>query len=231
MLAADIRPSRLEKAKEFINKLVDEMPDNRIGLVLFAGYAYLQMPLTVDHGAAKMYVSTAGPDAVPQQGTVIGEALKRSANTFNDKEERFKGIVLITDGEDHDPDAIKNAKELADRGVMINTIGIGSQEGSPIIDAATGTEKKDAAGNIVISKLNEDELKQVAEKTNGIYIHLQNSDEAVSMLSGYLARIEKKAFPDKASLDYKSFYAWLATVMFILLLAENFIPERKKIAA
>ncbi len=230
MLAADIQPSRLEKAKEFMNKLIDEMPDNRIGLILFAGAAYLQMPLTIDQGAAKMYISTASPDAVPQQGTVISEALNRSANAFSDKDERFKGVVLITDGEDHDPDGIKTAQELADQGVMINTIGIGSQEGSPIIDPATGTEKKDAAGGIVISKLNEDELKQIAEKTNGIYIHLQNSDEAVNTLSGYLSQIEKKAFVDKASLDYSSFYSWLTAVMFIILVAENFIPERKKIA-
>ena len=119
------------------------MPNDRIALVLFAGKAYLQMPLTVDHGAAAMYVSSASPDAVPQQGTVISDALNMSANVFNNTERRFKAVVLISDGEDHDEDAVKTAKELAGQGVMINTIGIGSPEGSTIIDPATGENKKD----------------------------------------------------------------------------------------
>ncbi len=229
MLAADVQPSRLEKAKEFIGKLIDKMPDNRIGLVWFAGAAYLQMPLTIDDDAAKMYVATADPDAVPVQGTVISEALQKSSNAFNDNDERFKSVILITDGEDHDPDAIKTAATLADEGIMVNTIGIGSEQGAPIIDSATGTAKKDEQGNVVISKLNEEELKQIAEKTNGTYIHLENTDEATNTLIKYLSQIEKKAFLDKASLDYRSLYIWPAAIFFILLLVENFIPERKKI--
>ena len=231
MLATDLQPSRLERAKQFITKLMNEMPDDRIALVFFAGKAYLQMPLTVDHGAAAMYISSASPDAVPQQGTVISDALNMSAKAFDNTDRRFKTVVLISDGEDHDEDAIKTAGELSQQGVMINTIGIGSTEGSEIIDPATGEAKKDpTTGVTVISKLNEDELKQIAEKTNGIYIHLQNSDEALSSLQKQLSQIDRKAYGDVSLMNFKTYYLWFAAAMFVLLLAENFIPERKKMA-
>ena len=140
MLAADLAPNRLERAKQFVGKLMDELPDDRIALILFAGKAYMQMPLTTDHGAAKLFVSAASPDAVPQQGTVISDAMDMSARAFSATDKRFKTIILITDGEDHDNDAEKMAKELSERGVMINTIGVGSAEGAVIPDPLTGRE-------------------------------------------------------------------------------------------
>ena len=176
MLATDIAPDRLERAKQFISKLINEMPDDRVALVLFAGKAYLQMPLTLDHNAAQMFVSSVTPDAVPQQGTVIREALKMSAVVFNRTDRKFKAVILISDGEDHDDDAVTTAKTLAGQGVMINTVGIGSPDGAGIIDPATGQAKKDEAGNTVISKLNEDELKQIARATNGIYIIISHKN-------------------------------------------------------
>ena len=179
MLATDLQPSRLERAKQFVTKLMNAMPNDRIALVLFAGKAYLQMPLTTDHSAAQMFVSSASPAAVPQQGTVINEALKMSAKAFNTADRRFKAVVLISDGEDHDTEAEKTSKDLAEQGMMINTVGIGSPEGAYIIDPATGENKKDEAGNTVITKLNEEELRLLAENTNGVYVRLQNTDEAV----------------------------------------------------
>jgi Ca-activated chloride channel family protein len=231
MLAADLPPNRLERAKQLINKLMDAMPDDRIGLVLFAGKAYLQMPLTSDHGAAQLFVSSASTESVPQQGTSIGDALNMSMNAFNPKERRFKSIVLITDGEEQDAQAITTAEELADQGVMINTVGVGSPEGATIIDPATGLNKVDETGNTVISKLNEETLKQVAEKTNGIYVRLQGSDEAVTELKNQLSQIQSKAFSDVSLINYKTFFMWFAGAMFILLVAELFIPERKKVIA
>jgi Ca-activated chloride channel family protein len=186
MLATDLQPNRLERAKQFINKLMQEMPDDRIGLVVFAGKAYLQMPLTADHGAANLFVASASTDAVPQQGTVISDALNMAANAYNRNEKRFKAVVLISDGEDHDEEAVKTAVELAENGVMINTVGVGSPEGSTLPDPATGELKRDEAGNPVISKLNETELKQIAEKTNGVYTRLQGSDEAVTIIKNQL---------------------------------------------
>ncbi|HMK27846.1 MAG TPA: VWA domain-containing protein, partial [Chitinophagaceae bacterium] len=134
MLATDLAPDRLERAKQFISKLINEMPDDRVALILFAGKAYLQMPLTIDHNAAQMFVSSAAPGSVPQQGTVISDALKMGANVFNNADKKFKAVILISDGEDHDEDAVTTARSLAQQGVMINTVGIGSPGGAEIID-------------------------------------------------------------------------------------------------
>ncbi len=231
MRATDLPPSRLERARQFINKLMDAMPDDRIGLVVFAGRAYLQMPLTTDHGAAQLFVSSAGPESVAQQGTVISDALNMSMNAFNVKERRFKSIVLISDGEEHDAQAVATAEELASQGVMINTVGAGTPEGSTLIDPATGQNKVDEAGNTVVSKLNEETLKQIAESTNGVYVRLQSSDAAVAEIKKQLSQIERKAFLDESLINYKTLFMWFAGAMFVLLLAENFIPEKKKVKA
>lgn len=230
MLATDLSPSRLERAKQFIGKLMTEMPNDRIALILFAGKAYLQMPLTVDHGAAKLFVSSASPDAVPQQGTVISDALNMSANVFNNAEKRYKAVVLISDGEDHDAEAVNTALDLSQQGIMINTIGIGSPEGATITDPATGELKKDETGNTVVSKLNEDVLKELSTITNGIYIRLESSNDAVSSLKKQLSQIESKAFVDVSQMNFKSYYMWLVAGMLLLLLIESFIPERRKTA-
>jgi Ca-activated chloride channel family protein len=229
MLAQDLQPSRLDRAKQLIINLMNEMPNDRIGLVLFAGKAYLQMPLTTDHNAARLFVASAGPGSVPQQGTVVSQALKMSAGVFNNKEKRFKSVVLISDGEDHDPDALKTATELAEQGVMVNTIGLGTPEGTTITEPVTGEIKKDETGNTVISKLNEEELKQIAATTNGVYNRLQSSNETIDVLMKQFSQIEKKAFEDNSLLDYKTFFQWFAAAMLLLLLAEFLIPETRQI--
>lgn len=230
MLAADLAPNRLERAKQFINKLMDEMPNDRIALVLFAGKAYLQMPLTTDHGAARMYVASAAPDAIPQQGTVVSEALNMSVNAFNTNDKKFKSVILITDGEDHDNNAIAAAKDLSDQGVMINAVGIGSPEGSTIPDVVPGESKRDNAGNIIISKLNEPMLEQIAAATNGTYVRLRSSDEAVKAIEKQLAQIDKKAFEDESQMSFRTFYLWPAALMLLLLVGEIFIAEKRRVA-
>lgn len=227
MLANDLAPNRLERAKQFVIRMMEAMPDDRIALVLFAGKAYLQMPLTTDHGAAALFVSAALTDAVPQQGTLVSDALNMSMNAFNPKERRFKSIIMISDGEEHDTEGLKAAEELAEQGVMINTIGVGSPEGTTIPDPATGQAKLDETGNTVVSKLNEDLLKQLAEKTNGLYVRLQSTETAVSALKSQLGQIEAKAFSDVSLINYKTLFMWFAGAMFVLLFAENFIPEKK----
>jgi Ca-activated chloride channel family protein len=174
-----------------------------------------------------MYVQTAGPDAVPTQGTVISEALKTANSGFNSKERKFKAIVLISDGEDHDPEALKTAQSLAQGGAMINTVGIGSPEGVPIIDPATNQTKKDAEGNAIITKLNETELQQLSQATNGIYVHLDDVDEAVARVMAQLDTIQQKATNDKSFIDYRNYFQWFLGVALLLLLAEFLIPERK----
>jgi len=227
MLAEDIKPSRLERAKQLLSLLINKLDNDRIGLVLFAGRAYMQMPLTTDHSAAKMYIQEASPSAVPTQGTVIAEALNMANSSFNSKEQKYKAIVLISDGEDHDPDAEKVARELAKNGVMINTVGIGSPEGSPIIDPVTKELKKDAEGQTVISKLNEAELSDLSDITNGIYLRLDNMDDALITLSQQLDSIEKKSLTDTEYLNYESYFQWFLAAALFLLLLEFILPERK----
>jgi Ca-activated chloride channel family protein len=228
MLARDIKPSRLAKAKQFLLRLTDQLENDRIGLILFAGRSYLQMPLTSDHGAARMYIEDASPDAVPTQGTVIGEALSMANTAFNSKERKYKSIVLVSDGEDHDPEAAKMAKKLADDGVMINTVGIGSPDGSPIEDPTTGELKKDAEGHTVISKLNEAELQNLSNVTNGQYIRLDNVDDALITMTQQLEGAEKKALSDAEFIDYKNYFQWFMAAAFVLLLTELFLSERRK---
>jgi uncharacterized protein YegL len=228
MLARDIKPSRLEKAKQFLLRLTDQLENDRIGLILFAGRAYLQMPLTSDHGAARMYIEDASPDAVPTQGTVFGEALSMANMAFNSKERKYKSIVLVSDGEDHDPEAAKVVKELASNGVMINTVGIGSPDGSPIEDPTTGELKKDAEGHTVISKLNEAELQSLATATNGLYIRLDNVDDALITMTQQLDSAEKKAMSDAEFIDYNNYFQWFLAAAFWLLLTEFFLSERRR---
>jgi len=227
MLARDIKPSRLERAKQLLLRLVDRLDNDRIGLVLFAGRPYLQMPLTTDHGAARMYIQNASPDAVPTQGTVIAEALQMANSAFNTKERKYKSVLLISDGEDHDPDAMKEAKHLAQDGVMINTIGIGTPEGSPIVDPATGELKKDDQGNVVLSKLNEAELQQLSNATNGQYIRLDNVDDALITMTQQLENAEKKSMTDAELIDYKSYFQWFLAAALVLLVVEFLLSERR----
>ena len=230
MLANDIQPSRLERAKQVISKIIDNSPDDKIGLVIFAGRAYLQMPLTIDHEAAKMYLAAATPDDVPTQGTVISDALKMCFAAFNSNDKTFKSVLLISDGEDHDAEAIKVTKLLAKDGIMVNTIGIGSPEGSPILNPATGQYLKDDKGQTVITKLNEKELSDIAKAGHGIYQLYTNTDAAASNVKKQLANIgNETSFSDSSYTSFKQYFQYFLAAAFILLLVEFFFSEKKKL--
>lgn len=230
MKATDIAPDRLSRAKQFISRVIDNLQDDRVGLVVFAGYGYAQMPLTFDYDAARLYVSAADPSNISAQGTSIADAFDKANMLFDKESERFKSIILITDGETHDENAMQKLKDLAAKGVMVNTVGIGSPEGSTIKDTA-GNVKLDASGQPVISKLNEQILEQIAQATNGVYVHLQSSDIAVKQVMNQYAQIERKALGDTSLYTYETYYTWLAVPMLLLLVAETFLPDRKKIKA
>jgi Ca-activated chloride channel homolog len=230
MKATDIAPDRLSRAKQFISHVIDNLQDDRVGLVVFAGYGYAQMPLTFDYEAARLYVSSADPSNISAQGTSIADAFDKANILFGKESERFKSIILITDGETHDENAMEKLKDLAAKGVMVNTVGIGSPEGSTIKDTA-GNVKMDASGQPVVSKLNEQILEQIAQATNGVYVHLQNTDVAVKQVMNQYAQINKKALGDTSLYTYETYYTWLAVPMLLLLIAETFLPDRKKLAA
>lgn len=230
MLAEDIKPNRLERAKHFISKMMDAMPDSRIGLIWFAGKAYVQMPLSADHGAAQMFVQEASPDVVPVKGTVISDALKESLNAFGERDTKYRAIVLISDGEDHDEEAILVSKELANRGLMVNTVGIGSPIGSYIPDDSTrGGNKIDIeTGTEIISKLNEKELQLIASHTNGVYVHLDNSDDAVKQIKANLSQIATRVTGDTNLMSF-SYYFWIFIgFMLLFLIWEQLLPEGKR---
>ncbi len=230
MLAQDVKPSRLERAKQVISKMIDNAPDDKIGMVIFAGRAYLQMPLTVDHEAAQMYLASASPDDVPTQGTVISQALKMCYAAFNPKEKTYKSILLISDGEDHDDDALKTAKELGKNGILINTIGIGSPQGAPIMDPETNAYKTDEKGNTVISKLNEEELSKIAQDGNGIYQLYSNTNETAENIKRSIERIATEATVSDSSYEsFRQYFQYFLAAALLLFVIEFFISERKKI--
>jgi Ca-activated chloride channel family protein len=212
--------------------MIDQLNDNRVGLVLFAGRAFLQMPLTTDLSVAKLYVSNASPDVVPVQGTVVGDALQLCANSLNTKEKKYKAVVLISDGEDHDPHSTEVLQQLADNGVIVNTIGVGSVAGAPIKEPGAADYKTDADGKTVISKLNETELMEIAQKTGGNYMHLGDADITASQMAAILNGMEKKAIENKGSTrQYASFYWLFILLALLVLITEIFIPETKRNAA
>ena len=231
MLAQDVKPNRLERAKQAIAKLIDKLTNDRIGIVVFAGRAYLQMPLTGDHGAAKMYLSAASTDVVPTQGTVISDALKMCYASFNSKEKKYKAVILISDGEDHDEGALKIAAQMADEGIVINTVGIGSPQGSTIMDELTNQEKKDVNGNIIITKLNEEELKKIAEKGNGAYQLFTSADDLVDKLDTALSSMDQRTVTEDSLVNYKNYFAYFLLVALLLLVIELFVSERKAVGS
>lgn len=228
MLAQDIKPTRLDRAKQVLSRLIDRLGNNRVGIVIFAGKAYLQMPLTGDLAAAKMYLSSATTESVPTQGTVIGDALKMCYASFNPKEKKYKTVILISDGEDHDEEAVKIAQQMAAEGVVINTIGIGSASGAPIMDAATGQMKTDVEGNMVISRLNEESLREIAKKGNGNYQLFSNTEEVVGTLTGQLATMDQRSVTEDSLINYKSLSQIFLALALAFLLIELFISEMKK---
>lgn len=227
MLAQDVKPNRLERAKQALNKIIEKMGDNRMGLVVFAGQAFLQMPVTADLTAAKLYVSNASPDAIPTQGTVIGDALRLCNASLDTKEKKYKAVILISDGEGHDEKVLDAVKELQDNGVVVHTIGIGSPDGAPIIEPGTNDYKKDGSGNTVVSKLNEKQLQEIASQTQGSYHLFLTADEVANAIMGSLNQMEKKQTGGASERSYSSYYQWFLLVAFILLLLETIIPERK----
>ncbi len=231
MLATDVQPDRLERAKQVVARLIDKLSDDRIGIVVFAGRAYLQMPLTTDHSAAKMYLGSATPAVVPTQGTVISDALKMSFAAFNTKEKKYKSIILISDGEDHDETALTYSKALSEEGVMINTIGIGSPEGTFLKDPETNDFKKDVAGNPVITKLNEEELKVIAANSNGVYHRFTNTEEAVNAMYNQLQTLGQRPITENSMMNYKNYYPWLLGLSLLFLVIEFFFSEKRHIVS
>ena len=229
MLATDVKPNRLERARQFIYKVIENSPNDRIGIVLFAGRAYLQMPLTLDHSAARMYVSAISTNDIPTQGTVIHRALQMSGAAFGPNDKTYQSILLITDGEDHDENAVKEAKELAKQGVIVNTVGVGSAEGSPIPDGEGGF-KVNQEGTTVISRLNEEELVEIANAGNGVYMPFSQPAVMAEELAASLRDERRESIVTGASFSsYTHYFQYFLALSLLLLLVEMLVSEKRKI--
>jgi Ca-activated chloride channel family protein len=227
MLAQDIQPDRLTRAKQLIARMMDKMQNDRVALVVFAGRAYLQVPLTIDYSAMKMLLQNVKPDLVPTQGTVISDAIDLAAQSFSQKERKYKSLIIISDGEDHDEHAIAKAKEAAESGIIIHTVGIGSPQGATLYDPATRSVKLDENGNPVVSKLNEDELRSIASAGRGTYSLLRNNDDVANRLVDELDGMEQKSLGAVIFTDYTSYFQYFLALGLVLLFIEWLLPGSK----
>lgn len=231
MLAEDVQPSRLDRAKQLVNKLLDKMSNDRVGLVVFAGNAYLQMPLTVDYSAARMYLGSVNPGMLPTPGTALDKAIEMCQESFNKKERKHKAIIIISDGEGWDNDAVAAAKKAHDDGIVISTVGVGTAQGGPFKDPQTGNYKKDDKGGIVITKMDDKLLRGISSAGHGIYEHLENTDAVTTDLLAQLSTMEKKEFGENLFTDYNSYFQYFLGIGLVLLLLEFLIPETTKTKA
>ena len=228
MLATDIQPNRLVRAKQLISTLLDKLHNDRIGLVVFAGKAYLQVPLTIDYGAMNMLLQHVNTDLVPTQGTVISDAIDMATQSFSQKEKKYKTLVIISDGEDHDESAIAKVKDAREAGVVIHTIGVGSPEGTTILDPETKAIKLDDEGKPIISKLNENELKSIAAAGDGTYQLLRNSDAVANNIITSIDGMGQKNLGTISYNNYTSYFQYFLGIALILLIVEWLIPAARK---
>ena len=231
MLAEDLQPNRLMRAKQSISKLIDRLDGDRIGLIVFAGDAFVQLPITTDYSAAKLFLSTINTSIVPTQGTAIGKAIGLSIKSFDLKNDQSKAIIVITDGENHEDDAIKKAEEAEELGIFVHTVGMGSAEGGPIpIKNRYGrvtSYQKDKEGNTIITVLNEEMLKQIAQAGGGSYIRANSTQSGLNALFKEINKMEKKEIGSKVFTDYKDRFQWFIGLTIILLIIEIMIKGRK----
>ena len=225
MLAEDYSPNRLERAKLAISRLVDRLRDDRIGLIIFAGKPFVQLPITTDYVSAKMFLSSIGPDSVPVQGTAIGDAVLTAVKSFSSQSEKSRAIILITDGENHEDDAVAAAKQAAEAGVKLYTIGVGSPEGQPI--RLNGELLKDKDGNIVVTKLDEGTLRKMAQAGGGAYVRAGNEEFGLNPIIDDLRRLEDEHFKSVVFEEYDEQYMYFLAAALVLLVLEALIGERK----
>jgi len=233
MLAEDIKPNRLEKAKHEVGKLIDLLQGDRIGLIAFAGMAHVQCPLTLDYSAANLFLDIMDTDLIPQPGTAVGSAIKEALKAYNSEDRKHKVLILITDGEDHQSDPVEAAKEAEQEGLIIYTVGIGSPQGVPIPQySRSGTQsgfKKDRSGSVVTTKLDVLTLQKIAYQTGGKYYLASSGEAELDEIYDDIAKLEKKELVSKQFSQYEDRFQIFLVIGLILLLIEIFIPERKHI--
>ncbi len=231
MLAEDIAPNRLEKAKRLVSEIINQLASDRIGIIAYADQAFPQLPITTDYGAAKMFLQSMNTDMLTSQGTAINEAIELATTFYDDEEQTNRVLFIISDGEDHSEGSTLNAVEDAvEAGIQIYTIGVGKPKGAPIPLKRNGileSLKKDAQGEVVITKLNQEILMDISDEGNGKYIDGSNTDEAVELIKEELLQMDKKEFEAKQFAEYKNQFQWFLGAGLLFLFLEIFILDRK----
>jgi Ca-activated chloride channel family protein len=230
MLAEDLSPNRLERSKRAIFQLIQKLHNDRLGIIVFAGDAYVQLPITTDYSSAKLFLETIGTDIVPTQGTSIGAAINLAMESFDFENGTSKSIIVITDGENHEDDAKEAASEASAKDVLVHTIGMGSEKGGPIPVYKNGSQidfRKDKQGNTVVTKLNETMLKEIAAAGNGSYVRASNANAGLGIIMEEIDKMEKKEFGSKSFKDYEDRFQIFLIISLILIIIEYFLSNRR----
>lgn len=227
MLAEDVVPSRLEKAKSLISRLVSNFNDDKVGLIVFAGDAFTQLPITSDYISAKMFLESITPSLISSQGTNIGEAIRLAIKSFTPQEKVGRAIIVITDGENHEGGAVEAAKEAASKGMKVFVLGIGSPDGSPIPLEGSNDYRKDNQGNVIVTRLNEQMCREVAQAGNGVYIRVDNSSSAQSLLQKEIDKLTKRDLESIVYSNYNEQFPALAWIIIVLLIIEVVVLDKK----
>ncbi len=230
MLAEDARPDRITKAKQIISRTLDRMVSDRVGIIIYAAQAYPQLPITTDYGAARLFLQTVDTEIIPSQGTAIADAINLATRYFDDETQQNRIVVILSDGEDHEEGFEEAAKQAAELGIKIYTVGIGTEKGAPIPDIRGGVNvgfKRNRNNEIVVSRLNSSNLKQIAIATNGGYINGKITRDAVNSIIETIEQMEKKEFESQVFSDYEDQFQWFLGLAILLLVLDTFILERK----
>ena len=230
MLAEDIAPNRLEKAKQIISKTIDKLGSDRVGIIIYAGNSYPLLPITTDHAAANMFLQNANPDMVSSQGTAINEALELAKTYYNNDDQTNRFLIIISDGEDHQEETKQVAQNLANEGVKIYTVGVGTERGGPIpmrLNGAMIGYKKDRKGETVITKRVPEVLQGIADASDGEYIDGNITDKPVNEIAKIIGNAEKNEFETKQFSDYKDQFQWFLAIALLFLIVDVLLFDKK----
>lgn len=227
MLAEDVSPNRLDKAKQMLGKLTDGFSNDKVGLIVYAGDAFTQLPITSDYISAKMFLSSINPSMISTQGTAIGAAINLAARSFTPSETSDKTIILITDGENHEDDAVGAAKAAAEKGIHVNIVGMGDPKGAPIPIQGSNNYMKDKEGNVVITKLNEQMCQEIAAAGDGMYVRADNSNAALKALQKEIEKMNKSELDSKVYSEYDEQFQIIAWIALFLLIVDFMTLDRK----
>lgn len=230
MLAEDIAPNRLEKSKQLVTQIINNLASDRIGIIAYAGKAFPQLPITTDYASAKMFLANMNTDMLSSQGTAINEAIELAKTYYDDDQQTNRVLIIISDGEDHSDVSASIAEEASEEGIRIFTIGVGDVKGGPIPIKRNGVTlnyKKNKAGETVVTRLNEDTLRAIAEEANGAYINGKTTDKVVEEIRDILNKMDKTEFEAKQFADFEDQFQWFLAIGILLLFIDIFLLERK----